>query len=33
MAKTLIVDDQPSIRELLSEELICEGYGIASAND
>ena len=33
MAKILIVDDQPCIRELLSEELICEGYRVAAVGD
>ena len=33
MANILIVDDQPCVRELLSEELICEGYRVASADD
>ena len=30
MANVLIVDDQPCIRALLSEELICEGYQVIS---
>lgn len=33
MAKILIVDDQPCIREILSEELILEGYRVAMAGD
>lgn len=33
MAKILIVDDQPCIRELLSEELLSEGYRVATAGD
>jgi len=33
MAKILIVDDQACVRELLSEELISEGYGVATAGD
>lgn len=31
MAKILIADDQPCVRELLSEELISEGYRVATA--
>ncbi len=31
MANVLIVDDQPCIRTLLSEELVCEGYKVTSA--
>ena len=33
MTKILIVDDQPCVRELLSEELILEGYRVAMAGD
>jgi DNA-binding response OmpR family regulator len=33
MPNILIVDDQPCVQELLSEELICEGYRVASADD
>jgi len=33
MAKILIIDDQPYVRELLSEELADEGYRVASAGD
>ena len=33
MAKVLIVDDQPCVRKLLSEELISEGYRVAAAGD
>ena len=33
MARILIVDDQPCVRELLSEELISEGYRVATAGD
>jgi len=33
MTKILIVDDQACIRELLSEELISEGYRVATAGD
>ena len=33
MPNILIVDGQPCVRELLSEELICEGYRVASADD
>ncbi len=33
MAKILIVDDQACVRELLSEELISEGYRVATAGD
>ena len=33
MAKILIVDDQQCIRQLLSEELLCEGYRVASTGD
>ena len=33
MAKILIVDDQACVRELLSEELILEGYQVATAGD
>lgn len=33
MANILIVDDQPCVRELLSEELISEGYRVAAAGD
>jgi DNA-binding NtrC family response regulator len=33
MANILIVDDQQCVRELLSEELICEGYRVAGADD
>ncbi len=33
MANILIVDDQPCVQELLSEELVCEGYRLARAGD
>ena len=33
MAKVLIVDDQSCVRELLSEELISEGYRVTTAGD
>lgn len=33
MANILIVDDQPCVRELLSEELISEGYRVAAVGD
>jgi DNA-binding response OmpR family regulator len=33
MANILIVDDQPCVRQLLSEELICDGYRVAGADD
>lgn len=33
MAKILIVDDQPCVRQLLSEELISEGYRVTTAGD
>lgn len=33
MASILIVDDQPCVRQLLSEELICDGYRVAGADD
>lgn len=33
MANILIVDDQPCVRELLSEELILEGYRVHAAGD
>jgi CheY-like chemotaxis protein len=33
MANILIVDDQPCVRELLSEELISDGYRVAAAGD
>ena len=33
MAKILIVDDQACIRELLSEELLSEGYRVTTAGD
>jgi len=33
MAKILIVDDQPCVRELLSKELLSEAYSIVSAGD
>ncbi len=33
MPKILIVDDQKCIRELLSEELVCEGYRVESTGD
>jgi DNA-binding response OmpR family regulator len=33
MAKILIVDDQPCVRELLSEELLSEAYSIVTAGD
>jgi two-component system response regulator (stage 0 sporulation protein F) len=33
MTKILIVDDQAYVRELLSEELISEGYRVAMAGD
>ena len=33
MAKILIVDDQACVRELLSEELISEGYGVSTVGD
>ncbi len=31
MPNILIVDNQPCVRKLLSNELICEGYGVATA--
>jgi len=33
MSKILLVDDQPCVRELLSEELILEGYRVAMSGD
>jgi two-component system response regulator (stage 0 sporulation protein F) len=33
MADILVVDDQQCIRELLSEELSCEGYRVGTAGD
>ncbi|MBW1741610.1 MAG: response regulator [Deltaproteobacteria bacterium] len=33
MTKILIVDDQPCVRKLLSEELVCEGYRVVSVGD
>jgi len=33
MAKILIVDDQPCVRKLLSEELVCDGYQVAAVGD
>ena len=33
MVSILIVDDQPCVRQLLSEELICDGYRVAGADD
>lgn len=33
MANILIVDDQACVRELLSEELLSEGYGVESVGD
>ena len=33
MPNILIVDSQPCVRKLLSEELICEGYEVATADD
>ena len=33
MANILIVDDQACVRELLSEDLISEGYGVATLGD
>jgi DNA-binding response OmpR family regulator len=33
MAKILVADDQPCVRELLSEELMYEGYRVATAGD
>lgn len=33
MAEILIVDDQQCIRELLSEELVCEGHRVAAVGD
>ena len=33
MSKILIIDDQPYVRELLSEELEDEGYTVASIGD
>jgi DNA-binding NtrC family response regulator len=33
MPKILIVDDQQCVRELLSEELMCEGYRVESVGD
>ena len=33
MAKVLIVDDQPCIREILAEELISEGYQVVTAGN
>ena len=33
MAKILIVDDQSCVRELLSEELLSEGYRVTTAGD
>ncbi len=33
MANILIVDDQQCVRELLSEELMCEGYGVEKIAD
>jgi two-component system phosphate regulon response regulator PhoB len=33
MAKILIVDDQPCVQELLSEELLSEAYSVVTAGD
>jgi len=33
MAEILIVDDQPCVRELLSEELLSEAHSIVTAGD
>jgi len=33
MAKILVVDDQPCVRELLSEELLSEAYSVVTAGD
>ena len=33
MPKILIVDDQPCVRELLSEELLSEAYSVVTAGD
>ena len=33
MDKILVVDDQPYVRELLSEEFISEGYRVTAAGD
>jgi DNA-binding response OmpR family regulator len=33
MPSILIVDSQPCVQKLLSEELICEGYRVATAGD
>jgi DNA-binding NtrC family response regulator len=33
MPNILIVDNQPCVRQLLSHELICEGYGVATAGN
>jgi two-component system response regulator (stage 0 sporulation protein F) len=33
MAKILIVDDQPCVREIYAEELISEGYQVVTARD
>ena len=33
MASILIIDDQPYIQELFSQELMNEGYGVVSAGD
>ncbi|MCK4729538.1 MAG: response regulator [Desulfobacterales bacterium] len=33
MPNILIVDDQPCVQQLLSEELIREGYGVDSVGD
>lgn len=33
MAKILVVDDQPCVREILAEELIAEGYQVVTAGN
>ena len=33
MANILIIDDQPHLRELFSEELMDEGYEVTSVSD
>ncbi|UCD86289.1 MAG: response regulator, partial [Desulfobacterales bacterium] len=33
MAKTLIVDDQPCVREIFAEELISKGHQVLTAGD
>jgi DNA-binding NtrC family response regulator len=33
MARILIIDDQPCVRELLSEELLSEAYSVVTAGD